>query len=169
MYSLISKNRFFYINKSISWQNEKSNFWYKKKSSPFLDNKSIQFLDIKKLVCWYQEMDLFISKHQFLKSKKCDWFLDVQKSIFWYQEMDFFILKFTRGSAVFHNTMRKLTSIIQSLYLYFIKIVPFCPHPPFLRLCIALFAVAEGWLLLDIGWFVLFYEISVFNTQQGGI
>ena len=28
--------------------------------------------------------------------------------------------------------------------------------PP-LRLCIALFAVAEGWLLLDIGWFVLFF------------
>ena len=28
--------------------------------------------------------------------------------------------------------------------------------PPHLRLCIALFAVAEGWLLLDIGWFVLF-------------
>ena len=28
--------------------------------------------------------------------------------------------------------------------------------PPILRLCIALFAVAEGCLLLDIGWFVLF-------------
>ena len=26
-----------------------------------------------------------------------------------------------------------------------------------LRQCIALFAVAEGWLLLDIGWFVLFF------------
>ena len=25
-----------------------------------------------------------------------------------------------------------------------------------LRLCIALFTVTEGWLLLDIGWFVLF-------------
>ena len=32
------------------------------------------------------------------------------------------------------------------------------PPPPILRLCIALFAVAEGWLLLDIGWFVLFLE-----------
>ena len=31
-----------------------------------------------------------------------------------------------------------------------------CNPPPILRLCIALFAVAEGWLLLDIGWFVLF-------------
>ena len=30
--------------------------------------------------------------------------------------------------------------------------------PPVLWLCIALFAVAEGWLLLDIGWFVLFQK-----------
>ena len=30
------------------------------------------------------------------------------------------------------------------------------PPPPILRLNIANFAVAEGWLLLDIGWFVLF-------------
>ena len=28
----------------------------------------------------------------------------------------------------------------------------------YFRLCIALFAVAEGWLLLDIGWFVLLLE-----------
>ena len=28
--------------------------------------------------------------------------------------------------------------------------------PPLLRQCIAIFAVAEGWLLLDIGLFVLF-------------
>ena len=34
--------------------------------------------------------------------------------------------------------------------------VGFVTPPPILRLCIALFAVAEGWLLLDIGWFVLF-------------
>ena len=34
--------------------------------------------------------------------------------------------------------------------------VGFVPPPFFLRLCIALFAVAEGWLLLDIGWFFLF-------------
>ena len=30
------------------------------------------------------------------------------------------------------------------------------PPPPHLRQSIALFAVAEVWLLLDIGWFVLF-------------
>ena len=33
----------------------------------------------------------------------------------------------------------------------------FCT-PPYLSQCIALFAVTEGWLLLDIGWFVLFYH-----------
>ena len=42
---------------------------------------------------------------------------------------------------------------------YFVKIIWcsrwFC-NPPILRVCIALFAVAEGWLLLDIGWFILF-------------
>ena len=27
-------------------------------------------------------------------------------------------------------------------------------------MCIALFAVAEGWLLLDIGWFVLFLKFK---------
>ena len=34
------------------------------------------------------------------------------------------------------------------------------PPPPILRLNIAYFAVAEGWLLLDIGWFVLFLTCS---------
>ena len=33
----------------------------------------------------------------------------------------------------------------------------FCYPPPLLRQCNALFAVAEGWLLLDIGWFSLFF------------
>ena len=32
--------------------------------------------------------------------------------------------------------------------------VGFVPAPRYLRKCIALFAVAEGWLLLDIGLFV---------------
>ena len=48
------------------------------------------------------------------------------------------------------------------------------PPPPILRLNIAYFAVAEGWLLLDIGWFVLFslrtckvlqFEIGLFPTS----
>ena len=47
---------------------------------------------------------------------------------------------------------------------YFVKVIWcsrwFCT-PPILRLCIALFAVAEGWLLLDIGWFVLFLSHSL--------
>ena len=36
-------------------------------------------------------------------------------------------------------------------------IFPFVLPPPHLRQCFALFAVAEGWLLLDIEWFVLFF------------
>ena len=45
---------------------------------------------------------------------------------------------------------------------YFVKII-WCSRwlstpPPILRLYIALFAVAEGWLLLDIGGFVLFLK-----------
>ena len=38
--------------------------------------------------------------------------------------------------------------------------VGFVNPPPTLRLSIALFAVAEVWLLLDIGWFVLFHVFS---------
>ena len=54
---------------------------------------------------------------------------------------------------------------------YFVKIIWcsrwFCkPPPPILRLCIALFAVAEGWLLLDIGWFVLFLEWQSTSTYD---
>ena len=45
---------------------------------------------------------------------------------------------------------------------YFVKIIWcscwFWTPPPILRLNIAYFAVAEGWLLLDIGWFVLFFQ-----------
>ena len=39
--------------------------------------------------------------------------------------------------------------------LYYVP-VGFVTPPPILRLNIAYFAVAEGWLLLDIGWFDLF-------------
>ena len=38
-------------------------------------------------------------------------------------------------------------------------------HPPLLRQCIALFAVAERWLLLDIGWFVLFMYSIVLTIR----
>ena len=40
----------------------------------------------------------------------------------------------------------------------------FCTPPSLLRLCIALFTVAEGMLLLDIGWFVLPFEYSRTGT-----
>ena len=38
--------------------------------------------------------------------------------------------------------------------------------PPILMLCIALFAFAEGWLLLDIGLFVLFFFKRFFNNKN---
>ena len=40
------------------------------------------------------------------------------------------------------------------------------PPPPILRLNIAYFAVAEGWLLLDIGWFVLFLNHILIFMQK---
>ena len=42
----------------------------------------------------------------------------------------------------------------------FLSMILWCPrwfYTPFLRQCLVLFAVAKGWLLLDIGWFVLFF------------
>ena len=38
--------------------------------------------------------------------------------------------------------------------------------PPSLMLNIAYFAVAEGWLLLDIGWFVLFSKLFFKQLKQ---
>ena len=46
--------------------------------------------------------------------------------------------------------------ILSKLYDVHVGLVPLSS---LLRLCIALFAVAEGWLLLDIGWFVLFLKL----------
>ena len=37
-------------------------------------------------------------------------------------------------------------------------------NPSILRLCVALFAGAEGWLLFDIGWFVLFLLIHTYSV-----
>ena len=39
-------------------------------------------------------------------------------------------------------------------------IIPLVLYLLFLRQCIAVFAVAKGWLLLNIGWFVLFFGCS---------
>ena len=47
--------------------------------------------------------------------------------------------------------------------LYDVPVGFVTPPPPILRLCIALFAVVEGWLLLDIGWFVLFFMYISFT------
>ena len=50
---------------------------------------------------------------------------------------------------------------VQDITLFYDVPVGFVNPLPILRLCIALFAVAEGWLLLDIGWFVLFFKYTV--------
>ena len=51
---------------------------------------------------------------------------------------------------------------------YFVKLyddpVGFVTPPPNLRVCIVLFVAAEGWLLLDIGWFVVFL-ITMFVSK----
>ena len=47
---------------------------------------------------------------------------------------------------------------LNTLSKYYDVPVDFVTTPPILRLYVALFAVAEGWLLLDIGWFVLFLD-----------
>ena len=53
--------------------------------------------------------------------------------------------KRTSGAPL--HTLSKLYDVPVGFYL---------PPPPLLRQCFAIFAVAEVWLLLDFGWFVLF-------------
>ena len=66
----------------------------------------------------------------------------------------------------------KVSTNCINLASYFIKIIwcspLFCKHPPppILRLCIALFVVAEGWLLFDIGGFVLFLLCHIQSTVK---
>ena len=42
----------------------------------------------------------------------------------------------------------------------------FCTPSSHLRQCIALYTVAEGWLLLDIGWFVLLFHPKCFYYKE---
>ena len=64
------------------------------------------------------------------------------------------VVVFQSGRRV-HRFMLCQNVVVFPLVLY--------PPLPVLGLCVALFAVAEGWLLLDIGWFVLFLERCFFN------
>ena len=50
--------------------------------------------------------------------------------------------------------------------LYDVPVGFVSPPPPHLKQCIALFAVAERWLLLDIGLFVLFFSAKVTHTSH---
>ena len=54
------------------------------------------------------------------------------------------------------NNFPKRASGCNLSKLYDVPIDCVTPPPPHLRQCISLYTVAEGWLSLDIGWFVLF-------------
>ena len=60
---------------------------------------------------------------------------------------------------IFRNVRRVHRFILCQNYMMFPLVLN--PPPPILRLCIDLFAVAKGWLLLDIGWFVLFLQNKI--------
>ena len=88
-----------------------------------------------------------------------------------YEQLCFFVGHTTEMYMESTMTLSKIFSIPEEFSetsvvytaTYFLKILGcsrwFCIPHPHLRQCIALFAVAEGWLLLDIGWFVLFLDI----------
>ena len=73
-----------------------------------------------------------------------------------WQLLGFFLSKLL--ASLMRNYFPKRTSGAPLLTLSKLYDVPvgFVFTPTLLRQCIAIFAVAEGWLLLDIGWFVLF-------------
>ena len=54
---------------------------------------------------------------------------------------------------IFRNGRRVHRFLLCQNYMMF----PLVLYPPCFRQFIAIFAVAEGWLLLDIGWLVLFF------------
>ena len=55
-------------------------------------------------------------------------------------------------------------TLCQNCMMFLLVLYP----PPLLRQCIALFTVAEGWLLLDIGRFVLFFYHHVITLPTPG-
>ena len=63
--------------------------------------------------------------------------------------------------SVTYNVRRVHRSLLCLNYMLF----PFVLYPPLLRRCVAIFAVAKGWLLLNIGWFVLFLVFSSNNLS----
>ena len=74
----------------------------------------------------------------------------------------FIILNKSDFEDFFRNDRRVHRFIICQNYMMFPLVL--YPPPPILRLCIVLFVVAEGWLLLDIGWFVLFFIDAISNV-----
>ena len=73
------------------------------------------------------------------------------------------ILRYTWSGIVFGRVLHVESKDMTCGSLYYLSnldilqyVIQNSTPPAILRLCIALFAVAEGWLLLDIGWFALF-------------
>ena len=59
--------------------------------------------------------------------------------------------------SIFRNVRLVHRFILCLNYMVF----PFVLYPQLLlKQCIAIFVVVEGWLLLDIGWFVLFFQVE---------
>ena len=93
------------------------------------------------------------------------------KNVFIWNDVGYFVLLDVCNYKLFRSLSKLLASLMSNYFpkrpsgaplLTLSKLcdasVWFCTTPPpILKLCIALFAVAEGWLLLDIGLFVLFY------------
>ena len=61
------------------------------------------------------------------------------------------------GSWLIRQKIGTLYSAALNYIMFSLVLYP----PSFEAVTIALFAVAEGWLLLDIGWFVLFFERGI--------
>ena len=93
-------------------------------------------------------------------------------NVFTWNDVGYLVLWDICYYKLFSSLSKLLVSLIRNYFSettvgctawYFVKII-WCSrwfwNPPIFRLYITLFAVAEGSLLLDIGWFVLFLVIS---------
>ena len=84
---------------------------------------------------------MFLISKQFFRVLTSKYYVNHDCEIIRIPDEDFFS---KRASGASLHTLSKLYD------------VPVGFVSPLLRQCIAIFAVAEVWLLLDIGWFVLF-------------
>ena len=83
---------------------------------------------------------------------------DLQRFLDWYFVIYISVTVALSIRNYFPNQSGALFHTLSKLNYVFAGVVPL----PQLRQCFALFAVAELWLLFDIGWFVLFFQVMVF-------